>query len=87
MTLRPEYVEFIPDDPAAGILYISEKYRVAIHLCPCGCGNQVVTPLEPGRGWDLSGEKGVVTLRPSIGSWNLPCRSHYFITANSVQWS
>ncbi len=25
-----------------------------------------------------------VTLYPSIGNWNLPCRSHYFITKNKV---
>lgn len=42
--LRPEYVEFTPDDPAEGVLYISEEYETAIHKCPCGCGNEVVTP-------------------------------------------
>jgi hypothetical protein len=28
-----------------------------------------------------------VTLRPSIGNWDHPCRSHYLITRNKVEWA
>ena len=27
-----------------------------------------------------------ITLRPSIGNFNINCKSHYFITENRVEW-
>jgi Family of unknown function (DUF6527) len=83
--LRPERVEFIPDDPLDGVLYISEQHETAIHNCCCGCGSQTVTPLSGSHAWQMSGADAV-TLRPSIGNWGFPCRSHYYITANKVEW-
>ena len=29
---------------------------------------------------------GKVIIRPSIGSWDLPCKSHYHITHNRIEW-
>jgi hypothetical protein len=29
-----------------GVIYISERYATAVHLCCCGCGYEVVTPLK-----------------------------------------
>lgn len=84
--LRPEYVEFTPDDPAEGVLYISEEYETAIHKCPCGCGNEVVTPTSGEYAWQLDVDAGLVSLTPSIGNWNFTCQSHYCITANQVRW-
>lgn len=84
--LRPEFVEFIPAEPQSGVLYISRKYQTATHLCCCGCGSKVVTPLNP-SGWRLSVAGEAVTLYPSIGSWSLPCKSHYWITGNRIQWA
>lgn len=84
--VRGEFVEFIPKTLENGVLYISKKYKTASHLCCCGCGNKVVTPLKPG-GWQLrTNEKGV-TLHPSIGSWNLPCQSHYVIREGGIVWA
>ena len=83
--LTPMFVEEIPESVENGILYISMTYRTATHLCPCGCGNRVVTPLKSGF-WAMSERGGRVTIRPSIGSFNLPCLSHYFITDNKVEW-
>lgn len=82
----------LPDDSKLepGYLYVSDKYRTAVHLCACGCGNKVVTPIKS-WGWSLdlsvtrTGEIEA-TLRPSIGSFNLGCKSHYFITSNKVIW-
>lgn len=85
-TIRPEFVEFIPSALENGILYVSDKYQTATHLCCCGCGNRVVTPLKPG-GWKLTTKRGAVTLYPSIGSWSLPCQSHYWIRQSQVQWA
>jgi hypothetical protein len=85
-TLRPEFVEFIPTTLEAGVLYISRKYKTASHLCCCGCGNKVVTPLKPG-GWQLTTQGNTVTLHPSIGSWSLPCQSHYVVRAGKIVWA
>ena len=87
-TLTVRYVETIPEDLEEGVLYISKKHHVAIHLCACGCGEQTVTPLDSdgGFGWRLTEAEGGVTLRPSIGNWDFPCRSHYYITNNKVEW-
>lgn len=86
-TIRPEFVEFIPRELDYGVLYISERYQTASHLCASGCGEKVVTPLSPAD-WRLHKDKGgLVTLHPSIGNWNLPCRSHYWIRKNRIQWA
>ena len=84
--LRPEFVEFIPEQLEDGVLYISRTYRTAMHRCCCGCGSEVVTPLSPAD-WTLEIVHGAVTLRPSVGNWSLPCRSHYLIRRNKVVWA
>lgn len=84
--IRAEFVEFVPKRVETGVLYVSRKYKTASHLCCCGCGNKVVTPLKPG-GWQLTMQRGSVTLYPSIGSWSLPCQSHYFIRGNRIVWA
>jgi hypothetical protein len=82
----PEFVETIPEDLAPGRLYISERFRTASHLCACGCGSRVVTPLKPAK-WQLTNNHVLVSLSPSIGRWQLPCKSHYWIIDNKVRWS
>lgn len=82
----PVTVEFIPGTLEEGTLYISEPFDVAAHLCPCGCRQEVVTPLGPAQ-WTLLRDAGEVTLEPSIGNWSIPCRSHYFIRRNRVLWA
>jgi hypothetical protein len=68
------------------VIYISEKYRTASHLCACGCGEKVVTPIS-GANWQLTKTDGCVSLHPSIGNWNYACQSHYWIRRNKVIWS
>ncbi|WP_275949896.1 DUF6527 family protein [Pseudomonas glycinae] len=82
---RNEFVEFVPDKLEEGVLYISMRYRTVAHLCACGCRKEVVTPLSP-TDWVLS-FNGAVTLSPSIGNWNFPCRAHYFIRGGRVRWA
>ena len=84
-TVKPEFVEFIPDYLQEGILYISLEYSTATHKCFCGCGEKVVTPIRPTE-WTLTRNENVVSLNPSIGSFSLPCKSHYFIKENKIQW-
>ena len=76
--LTHKFVEFIPEVLEQDVIYISMSYSTAIHLCMCGCGNEVVTPLTK-RDWSII-YNGSVSLRPSIGNWDFICQSHYFIT-------
>lgn len=85
-SFAPEFVETIPEALEPGKLYISERFRTASHLCACGCGSRVVTPLKPAK-WKLTNNHGRVSLHPSIGRWQLPCKSHYWIRDNKVVWS
>jgi hypothetical protein len=84
--LKYEFVEFIPEELEPGTLYISMRYKTGTHLCCCGCGNIVVTPISP-TDWKLIFDGKTVTLHPSIGSWSFPCQSHYWIRNNRVEWA
>jgi hypothetical protein len=84
--LRPQLVELMPDDIEDGILYISEKYSIALHNCCCGCGEEVSTPLSATE-YQLIRDGVAVSLFPSIGNHDFPCRSHYWIERNKVRWS
>lgn len=76
----------IPKDMEEGVLYVSYEFETAAHLCACGCGSKVRTPLGP-TGWTLYEHKEGPTLVPSIGNWQLPCRSHYFVTNGKIRWA
>lgn len=80
----PEFVESFPTPMEPGVLYISTMYSTAGHLCPCGCGHEVVTKLSPARYHVVL--DGEVLLRPSVAATALPCKSHYFITRGQVDW-
>lgn len=84
--ITPEVVELAPKPLQPSVLYISPKYRVAVHLCCCGCGEKVVTPLTPAE-WRLQLANGIASLYPSIGNWEMPCQSHYWIRGNRVLWA
>jgi hypothetical protein len=81
-----EFVEFVPEKLVEGVLYISISYATAQHLCLCGCGHTVVTPLSP-TDWRLTFNGETVSLWPSIGNWSFACQSHYWIEHNRVRWS
>lgn len=83
--LEPIFSEYIPAELEGGRLYVSLDYATASHLCACGCGLRVVTPLSPAD-WLLTFD-GTVTLEPSIGNGQFPCRSHYLIRQNQVVWA
>ncbi len=79
-------VHYIPKKIEPGILYVSEEFGTAIHICPCGCGNKISTPITPPN-WSLKIIRGKPTLYPSIGNWQLPCRSHYWIAKGEIIWA
>lgn len=78
-------VKYLPRELAPGILYVSEEFAVAGHLCACGCGNKVITPLGPAE-WTFTERNGQPTLHPSVGNWQLRCRSHYVIANGQIHW-
>lgn len=86
LRLTHQYVEYIPEQLAPGVLYISKRFRTASHLCCCGCGLKAVTPLNPAK-WSLTDHGSSVSLSPSVGNWGFPCRSHYLIIRNQVRWA
>jgi hypothetical protein len=87
MTLNIAFVDYIPEQLTDATLYVSERFGVAIHKCACGCGNQTVTPFGRPDGWKLIKNELGVSLTPSIGNFQFPCKSHYFITNSEVIWA
>ncbi len=84
--LRYETVEFVPEQLAPGVLYVPRRFSTASHLCCCGCGLEVVTPLNAAR-WRVTEVGGGVSLHPSVGNWSFACRSHYWIEGGRVLWA
>ena len=83
--IAPEFVDVIPRALDLGKLYVCCRYRAVKHLCACGCGAEINTPLHP-TGWTLTCDGVSVSLSPSIGNWSEKCHSHYWIINNRVQW-
>ncbi|MGE5114847.1 MAG: DUF6527 family protein [Acidobacteriaceae bacterium] len=86
IALKHEFIEFIPDELEPGIVYVSIRFATASHLCVCGCGNKVVTPIGP-TDWTLLFDGKTISLEPSIGNWSFPCQSHYYVRKNRVKWA
>lgn len=84
-SIAHRFVGNIPErlDPAT--LYVSLPHATAVHLCACGCGSEVVTPIDQ-TDWTLTWDGTTVSLEPSVGSAALPCRSHYFLRRGRVVW-
>ena len=90
VTIVPVYVEFMPDYETfkEKHIYISEKYGSAIHRCLCRCGEKTVLPINnivngKDHGWKLiKNNNGKISFTPSVGNYQIPCKSHYIITNN-----
>lgn len=80
------FVDSMPETLEEGVLYVSIPYAIAMHLCVCGCGHDVVTPFSP-TDWAVIYDGVSVSLKPSIGNWSFPCQSHYFIERDRVHWA
>jgi hypothetical protein len=82
-SLTPRFVANLPEPLEEGVLYVSEEFQIAGHKCCCGCGEEVITPLNKAR-WRVIKAGDKVSLYPSIGNWKYVCRSHYWIRQNQV---
>lgn len=80
------FVTSVPYDLEPGVLYVSIDYDTTIHLCACGCRNQVVLPLHP-TAWRITYDGETVSMSPSVGNWSFPCRSHYWIERGRIRWA
>src|SRR5258705_12208476 len=81
--IEHRFVTYIPEQLEPGILYVSMEYATAVHLCCGGCQREIVTPLSPAQ-WRVTFDGESVSLYPSVGNWNLPCRSHYILSNGQV---
>lgn len=86
IVLSHQFVEYIPSELEERTIYVSMAFGTVAHRCCCGCGNEVVTPLAP-TDWTLIYDGESISLDPSIGNWNFPCQSHYWIENNKVKWA
>ncbi|MDY0885383.1 DUF6527 family protein [Dongia soli] len=77
-----ETVERIPNQLREGVVYHSEEFELAALLCVCGCGHRI-TLLVPDS-HQVTSSNRLATIRPSIGVFDAPCKSHFFITAGKV---
>lgn len=81
-----KHVQYIPNELDPDILYVANEFDIAVHLCPCGCSSKIKTPLGSTE-WALKETPDGPTLRPSIGNWQIPCQSHYWITKGEIKWA
>jgi hypothetical protein len=86
MRFELQHVHFIPKDLQPGILYVSEEFGTAAHLCACGCGSKIRTPMGPTE-WSIEETTEGPTMDPSIGNWQQACKSHYLIIRGQVVWA
>lgn len=84
--IKLQRVHYMPKDLVPGILYVSEEFGTAAHLCACGCGAKIRTPLGPTE-WCFFETPNGPTIYPSIGNWQQPCQSHYFIRNGQIVWA
>lgn len=79
------YVKYMPPhtEMEQDVVYISKEFLISIHKCLCGCGEQVVLPINSESGWQLlEHSDGRISFTPSIGNFRYKCKSHYIITNN-----
>lgn len=85
--LKPIFVEEISGNVDHGYIIITKKYGTAVHRCPCGCKNLVVTPIKK-NGWKLTDhDDDTISLSPSISNPTIRCKSHYWIKQNKIVWA
>jgi len=86
MKIALQRVQYMPRELKLGVLYVAEEFGAAAHLCPCGCGSKIRTPLGPTE-WNLEETDSGPTLYPSIGNWQQACQSHYWIYEGEIKWA
>ncbi len=86
MKFELQHVHYMPKELRVGVLFVSEEFETAAHLCACGCGSKIRTPLGPTE-WSVMETKNGPSLNPSVGNWQQACQSHYWISNGEVIWA
>ena len=86
MKIELKHVYYMPKELKPNVLYVSKEFKTAAHLCPCGCGAKIRTPLTPTE-WSLEETDCGPTLSPSVGNWQQKCQSHYWVIRGEVRWA
>jgi hypothetical protein len=86
MKFKLQRVHYMPKELKPGVLYVSEEFGAAAHLCACGCGSKIRTPLGPTE-WSVEETNSGPTLTPSVGNWQQACQSHYVIYRGEIRWA
>jgi hypothetical protein len=86
MKIKLQKVHYMPKQLEPGILYVSYEFGTAAHLCACGCGTKIRTPLGPTE-WSIEETSKGPSLWPSIGNWQQACKSHYVISRGEILWA
>ena len=81
-----QVVHRMPNELNQGTLYVCFDCNVVAHLCACGCGEKVILPIDPDF-WSIKYDGETVSLTPSIGNFQFPCKSHYWIKENRIVWA
>jgi hypothetical protein len=84
--IKLERVHYMPKELRLGVLYVSKEFGTAAHLCACGCGEKIRTPLTPTE-WTFKETPTGPSLHPSIGNWQKKCQSHYWINKGEIRWA
>ncbi len=84
--IRPEFVEYVPKQLDEGVLYISIPFSTTVHKCGCGCGSKITLPINAAK-WRFLWDGSSISLWPSVGNWSYPCKSHYWIEQNCIEWA
>jgi hypothetical protein len=86
MKIRLQKVHCIPKELQPCVLYVSKEFGIAVHLCACGCGSKIRTPLGPTE-WSVQQTWSGPSLDPSVGNWQESCKSHYWIHRGEISWA
>lgn len=86
MRFKLQKVHYMPKQLEPGILYVSHEFGTAAHLCACGCGAKIRTPLGPTE-WAVTETAAGPSLWPSVGNWQQACKSHYVIKRGEIEWA
>ncbi|MGP2715699.1 DUF6527 family protein [Serratia marcescens] len=84
-TIKLVEVDSMPRELEPNILYYSERFGTASHLCACGCGAKIRTPIDVNE-WSIVKTEQGPTLHPSVGNWQKECKSHYYIRKGKIVW-
>lgn len=77
----------VANDAGTLALVLRGHPRAIVFQCPCGCGENVLVPVDPAvkGAWRLRVQEERLTLMPSI--WrDHGCESHFVLWENEVHW-